>query len=86
MIWVLVVDELPLKAHRRTGTDGPLEPGAERSTAQPNDRTARPPDRIKARARMRINTEKAASPIKRTAARRLRVRTERYNAREARGS
>jgi hypothetical protein len=43
MIWVLVVGELPLIAHRRTGTDGRLEPGAERSTAQPDDRTARPP-------------------------------------------
>jgi hypothetical protein len=47
MIWVLVVDELPLIAHRRTRTDGRLEPGAERSTAQPNDLTARPPGQDK---------------------------------------
>jgi hypothetical protein len=50
MIWVLVVDELPLIAHRRTGTDGRLEPGAERSTAQPNDRTARPPGQDKGKS------------------------------------
>jgi hypothetical protein len=45
--WVLVVDGVPLIARRRTGTDGRLEPGAERSTTQPNDRTARPPGQDK---------------------------------------
>jgi hypothetical protein len=86
MIWVLVVDELPLIAHRRTGTHGRLEPGAERSTAQPNDPTARPPGQDKGKSTAANQHRQGGSPIKRTAARRLRVRTDCYNAREAGGS